>query len=152
MCTRQFLRDGNELKFFLDRKLTLHSTNFEGKYFWITGNNFLKMGKVLVSPNPHILGSTSSAISRFRVHTVSTGHQNGLSLLTIACDGRWMVNQCHCPSNSNIPARTQGESDQTRTPQVGMFWQGSATELTCFCTPICCSCSLNLRNHKTSLI
>ena len=80
------------------------------------------MDKVLVSPNPDILESTSGEISSFRVHTVSTGHKNELPLLTIVCDGHSMVNQYHCPSNTDIPAHTQCESDQTRTPQVGMFW------------------------------
>ena len=83
------------------------------------------MDKVLVSPNPDILESTSGEISPFRVHTVFTGRLNELSLLTIVCDGRWMMNQHYRPSNSNIPAHAQGESDQTRTPQVGMFWWGS---------------------------
>ena len=60
---------GNELKFFLDRKLTLLPISFEGKYFRVTGNNFLKMGKVLVSPNPVISGSISIQISLFHGHT-----------------------------------------------------------------------------------
>ena len=80
------------------------------------------MGKVLISPNLHIFASTSTKISPFRVHTVSTGRPNELSLLTIVCDGRWMMNQRCRPSNSNIPAHAHGESDQTRTAQVGMFW------------------------------
>ena len=46
----------------------------------------------------------------------------------------------------------RGESYQTRTPQVGMFWQDSATAPTCFSTSICWPCLPTLRKHKTNVV
>ena len=56
------------------------------------------------------------------------------------------------PQTSVFEHLLRCESYQTRTPQVGMFWQDSATAPTCFSTSICWPCLHTLRKHKTNVV